>query len=242
MTKRASQRSAFATPAGLFQFRVMPFGLCNAPATFERLMSQVLRGLQWDRCLVYIDDILIFGETFDSALENLESVLDRISQYGLQLKSTKCALFQTRLPFLGHIVGREGLICNLEKILAVQNWEVPGNVKEVREFLGFAGYYRRFVPQFSTIAAPLTELTKQSVVFTWTNRQQLAFDALRELLTSAPVLAFPRGDLEYVVDCDASDYGVGGVLSQVQEGDERVIAYYSRVSGNTVPPRKSCWL
>ena len=93
MTKRASQRSAFATPAGLFQFRVMPFGLCNAPATFERLMSQVLRGLQWDRCLVYIDDILIFGETFDSALKSLESVLDRISQYGLQLKSTKCALF-----------------------------------------------------------------------------------------------------------------------------------------------------
>ena len=142
MTKRASQRSAFATPAGLFQFRVMPFGLCNAPATFERLMGQVLRGLQWDRCLVYIDDILIFGETFDSALESLESVLDRISRYGLQLKSTKCALFRTSLPFLGHIVGREGLTCDPEKILAVQSWKIPGNVREVREFLGFAGYYR----------------------------------------------------------------------------------------------------
>ena len=181
---------------------------------------------------------MIFGETFDSALENLEAVLDRISQYGLQLKSTKCALFRTSLPFLGHIVSRDGLRCDPEKIVAVQNWRVPGNVKEVREFLGFAGYYRRFVPQFATIAAPLTELTRQSVVFTWTHRHQLAFDSLRELLTSTPVLAFPRGDLEYVVDCDASDFGVGGVLSQVQKGDERVIAYYSHALRSS--QRKYC--
>ena len=153
-------------------------------------MGQVLRGLQWDRCLVYIDDILIFGETFDSALESLESVLDRISRYGLQLKSTKCTLFRTSLPFLGHIVGREGLRCDPEKILAVRNWKIPGYVREVREFLGFAGYYRRFVPKFSTIAAPLTKLTRVSVDFVWTDRQRVAFDTLKELLTSAPVLAF----------------------------------------------------
>ena len=128
--------------------------------------------------------------------------------------------------------------CDPEKITAVQNWRIPGNVKEVPEFLGFAGYYRRFISQFATIAAPLTELTKQSVLFAWTHRHQLAFDSLRELLTSAPVLAFPRGDLEYVVDCDASDYGVGGVLSQVQEGDEKVIAYYSHAFWSS--QRKYC--
>jgi len=238
MTQRAKERSAFSTPAGLFQFRVMPFGLCNAPATFERLMSQVLRGLQWDRCLVYIDDILIFGKTFDTALENLEAVLIRISQFGLQLKSTKCALFRTSLPFLGHIVSRDGLRCDPEKITAVTQWRIPTTVKEVREFLGFAGYYRRFVPQFATIAAPLTALTRQSVTFEWTSKHQLAFDSLRELLTSAPVLVFPDGDLEYVVDCDASDFGVGGVLSQVQDGDERVIAYYSHALRSS--QRKYC--
>ena len=118
-------------------------------------MSQVLRGLQWDRCLVYIDDILIFGMTFDAALENLEAVLDRISQFGLQLKSTKCALFRTSLPFLGHIVSRDGLRCDPEKITAVTKWRVPGNVREVREFLGFAGYYRRFVPNLQPLQSHL---------------------------------------------------------------------------------------
>ena len=102
-------------------------------------MSQVLRGLQWDRCLVYIDDILIFGKTFDTALENLEAVLIRISQFGLQLKSTKCALFRTSLPFLGHIVSQDGLRCDPEKIAAVTQWRIPTTVKEVCEFLGFAG-------------------------------------------------------------------------------------------------------
>ena len=135
-------------------------------------------------------------------------------------------------------MGREGLECDPEKILAVQSWKIPGNVREVREFLGFAGYYRRFVHKFSTIAAPLTELTRVSVDFIWTDRQQVPFDTLKELLTSAPVLAFPRGDLEYVVDCNASDYGVGGVLSQVQEGDERVIAYYSHALRSS--QRKYC--
>ena len=106
LSPEAKEKTAFATQSGLYQFRVMPFGLCNAPATFERLMSQVLRGLQWERCLIYIDDILIFGATFAETLDNLQAVLMRISQFGLQLKSSKCELFQTELPFLGHIVGR----------------------------------------------------------------------------------------------------------------------------------------
>ena len=119
----------------------MPFGLYNALATFERLMSQVLHGLQWERCLVYIDDILVFGRSFNSALDNLRSVLDRIAQYGLQLKSSKCALLRSSLPFLGHVVSRDGLRCDPEKIEAVKKWSVHSSVKAVRMFLGFAGYY-----------------------------------------------------------------------------------------------------
>ena len=228
LSEDAKPKTAFATHSGLFQFAVMPFGLCNAPATFERLMSQVLRGLHWKRCLVYIDDILVFGHDFESALESLELVLIRVAEYGLQLKSTKCNLFRSSVPFLGHIVGRAGLECDPSKISAVANWIPPSTIKGVREFLGFTGYYRRFVPDYSTVAQPLVRLLGKDCKFKWTDACQDAFKALRALLINAPVLAFPKEDLPYIVDTDASDYGIGGVLSQCIEGTEHVIAYYSK--------------
>ena len=136
----------------------MPFGLCNTPATFERLMSQVMRGLHWKRCLVYIDDILVFGNDFESALHSLELVLNRVAEYGLQLKSTKCNLFRTSVPFLGHIVGRAGLECDPNKLSAVANWIPPSTIKGVHEF---TGYYPRFVPDYSTVAQPLVRLREK---------------------------------------------------------------------------------
>ena len=234
LSEDAKPKTAFATHSGLFQFNVMPFGLCNAPATFERLMSQVMRGLHWKRCLVYIDDILVFGNNFESALHSLELVLIRVAEYGLQLKSTKCNLFRTSVPFLGHIVGRAGLECDPNKLSAVANWIPPSTIKGVREFLGFTGYYRRFVPDYSTVAQPLVRLLGKDCKFKWTDACQeiyilsYAFKALRALLIKAPVLAFPKEDLPYIVDTDASDYGIGGVLSQCIEGTEHVIAYYSK--------------
>ena len=228
LSEDAKPKTAFATHSGLFQFAVMPFGLCNAPATFERLMSQVMRGLHWKRCLVYIDDILVFGHDFESALESLELVLIRVAEYGLQLKSTKCNLFRSSVPFLGHIVGRAGLECDPSKVSAVANWIPPTTTKGVREFLGFTGYYRRFVPDYSTVAQPLVRLLGKDCKFHWTDACQVAFMALRALLIKAPVLAFPKEDLPYIVDTDASDYGIGGVLSQCIEGTEHVIAYYSK--------------
>ena len=206
----------------------MPFGLCNEPATFERLVSQVMRGQHWKRCLVYIDDILVFDNEFESALHSLELVLNRVAEYGLQLKSTKCNLFRTSVPFLGHIVGRAGLECDPNKLSAVANWIPPSTIKGVREFLGFTGYYRRFVPDYSTVAQPLVRLLGKDCKFQWTDDCQDAFRALRALLIKAPVLAFPKEDLPYIVDTDASDYGIGGVLSQSIEGTEHVIAYYSK--------------
>ena len=215
LSEEAKPKTAFATHSGLFQFAVMPFGLCNTPATFERLMSQVMRGLHWKRCLVYIDDILVFGNDFESALHSLELVLNRVAEYGLQLKSTKCNLFRTSVPFLGHIVGRAG-------------WIPPSTIKGVCEFLGFTGYYRRFVPDYSTVAQPLVRLLGKDYKFKWTDACQDAFKALHALLIKAPVLALPKEDLPYIVDTDASDYGIGGVLSQCIEGTEHVIAYYSK--------------
>ena len=228
LSEDAKPKTAFATHSGLFQFAVMPFGLCNAPATFERLMSQVMRGLHWKRCLVYIDDILVFGHDFESALQSLELVLMRVAEYGLQLKSTKCNLFRSSVPFLGHIVGRAGLECDPSKVSAVANWSPPTTIKGVREFLGFTGYYRRFVPDYSTVAQPLVRLLGKECKFQWTETCQDAFMALRALLIKAPILAFPKEDLPYIVDTDASDYGIGGVLSQCIEGTEHVIAYYSK--------------
>ena len=215
-------KTAFATHSGLFQFRVMPFGLCNAPATFERLMDWVLQGLRWSRCLVYLDDIISFGGTFGGALSNLTLIFERLRSYGLQLKSSKCHLFRVSVPFLGHIVGREGLECDPTKIENVKSWPVPDCLKSVRQFLGFVGYYRRFIPKFADIATPLVYLTGKDVPFV-----SAAFHELRAALIDAPILAFPTETGQYILDTDASNFGLGGVLSQIQNDQERVVAYCS---------------
>ena len=139
LSPEARCKTAFATHSGLFQFKVMPFGLCNGPAIFERLMDRVLQGLRWSRCLVYLDDIISFGMTFEDALDNLTYIFERLRAYGLQLKSTKCHLFRTSVPFLGHIVGRRGLECDPKKIEDVKSWPIPDCLRSVRQFLGFVG-------------------------------------------------------------------------------------------------------
>ena len=221
-------KTAFATHSGLFQFKVMPFGLCNAPATFERLMDRVLQGLRWSRCLVYLDDIISFGTTFDDTLDNLTLIFERLRSYGLQLKLTKCHLFQTSVPFLGHVVGREGLQCDPMKIEDVKSWPVPDCLNSVRQFLGFVGYYRRFISNFADMAEPLVSLTGKDVPFVWRPACSAAFTGLGDALVQAPILSFPTEDGDYILDTDASNFGLGGVLSQIQDNVERVIAYCSR--------------
>ena len=206
----------------------MPFGLCNAPATFERLMDRVFQGLRWNRCLVYLDDIISFGGTYSAALSNLTLIFERLRSYGLQLKSSKCHLFRASVPFLGHIVGRRGLECDPKKIEDVKSWPVPDCLKSVRQFLGFVGYYRRFIPKFADIATPLVHLTGKDVPFVWDTSCSAAFQALRASLIDAPILAFPTETGQYILDTDASNFGLGGVLSQIQNDQERVVAYCSR--------------
>ena len=224
------EKTAFITPQGLFEYLVMPFGLTNAPATFERLMERVLKGLQWKQCLVYIDDIIVFGPTFAATLDNLRQVLHRLRQAGLTCKPKKCELFRKRVAFLGHIVSKEGLECDPAKVKSVADWPVPTTVKDIRSFLGLAGYYRRFIPHFASYSAPLTELTKINVPFEWTKRQQVAFDFLKSSLCNPPILSYPTDDGVYILDTDASNYGIGAVLSQLQgsSSEEKVIAYASK--------------
>ena len=152
MSPDASRKAAFVTHEGLFQFRVMAFGLCNAPATFERLMDRVLFGIRWSRHLVYLDDVISFISDAPEALSRLTEVLEHLSSFGLQLKAKRCTFMQTEVAFLGHVVGRAGLACDPEKLSAVRTWHMPDSVKQVHQFVGFVGYYCRIIPNFVATA------------------------------------------------------------------------------------------
>ena len=238
MDENDRQKTAFCTQDGLFEFKVMPFGLCNAPATFQRLMDLVLSGIQWKSCLVYIDDIVIVGKSFQQHLSNLELVLDRLRQAGLRLKTSKCHLFREEVTFLGHRISRQGISTDPAKVSAVQNWKTPNSVQDVRQFLGLVGYYRKYIPHFAAIARPLHQLTERGREFQWTQECIHAFDELKLRLLSAPILSFPDFEKPFILDTDACQYGIGAVLSQNHDGEERVVAYGSRTLSKA--ERKYC--
>ena len=222
------EKTAFTAGRGLWQFCVMPFGLCNAPATFKRLMEQVLAGLPLSICLVYLDDILVPAQTFEDGISNLRTVFQRLQIASLKLSPQKCTLFQRQTKYLGHIVSGDGVATDGEKVHCILTWPRPTNVSEVRQFLGLCSYYRRFISNFADIAHPLYQCTEKSCNFHWTPETEQAFQNLKQLLTSAPVLGYPDPDGHLVLDTDASAHAIGAVLSQIQQGEERVLAYYSR--------------
>ena len=224
----AQEKSAFITRSGLWKWRVLPFGLTSAPATFQRLMEQVLRGLHWKTALLYLDDVIVISPDFPSHLLRLEEVLQRLQKAGLKLKPQKCELLQEEVRYLGHIVSADGIATDPEKIAAIKNWPTPQNLKQLQAFLGTAGYYRQYLPEFATVAKPLHQLTSKGAEWIWDSEAQAAFEELRQRLTAAPILGYPDPRLEYILDTDASDVGVGAVLSQIQQGQERVIAYFSK--------------
>ena len=227
MDEASKEKTAFNTHRGLFQFKVLPFGLCNSPATFQRMMEMVLSGILFERCLVYIDDVIVMGRTEEETLENLRQVLKKFIDANLKLKPSKCALFQEECTFLGHTISAEGTSCEKKKVEAVLEWPSPSNLTEVRSFLGTCSYYRKFIPCFADIACPLTNLTKKGVKFVWSSACQEAFETLKQRLVSAPVLAYPTREGQFILDTDASAMAIGAVLSQIQDGEERVIAYAS---------------
>ena len=224
----AKLKSAFVVPGGLYQFEVMPFGLCNAPSTFERLMESIFAGLQWKILVIYLDDIIVYGSTIDETLARLEIVLQRLRSAKLKLKPKKCHLFQKQVLYLGHVVTEDGVHTNPEKIEKVKDWPRPKTQSDVRSFLGLASYYRRYIKGFSNLAKPLHALTEKNHAFNWTPECENAFQLLKQKLVSAPILAYPKIGEPFILDTDASKFGIGAVLSQEQDGLERVIAYASR--------------
>ena len=228
LDEEAKEKSAFRVRGGLYQWNVMPFGLCNAPSTFERLMERVLEGLHWKILLVYLDDIIIYGKTFGEELDRIEAVFQRLRKAKLKLKPKKCHLFCKQVGFLGHVVSEEGVATDPEKIEAVKAWPTPTSVTEVRSFVGLASYYRRFIKGFAVVARPLHKLMEKEERFRWTKECGESFAELKKRLVSAPILGYPRLQGKYILDTDASGYGIGAVLSQEQDGQERVIAYGSR--------------
>ena len=229
METTSQEKTAFVTHCGLYEFTRMPFGLVNAPATFQRLMELALAGLVRKKCHIYLDDVLVFGRTLEEHTENLSSVLLRIRKAGLKLKPKKCKFAQLSVQYLGHVVSVAGVQTDPEKVTAVREYPVPSDLKRLRSFLGLASYYRRFVPNFSRVAGCLHALTKKDVPYDWTTQCQKAFEQLKELLTTAPILCYPNFQRPFALETDASGHGLGAVLAQEQEdGLVRPIAYASR--------------
>ncbi|GFU51231.1 retrovirus-related Pol polyprotein from transposon 17.6 [Trichonephila clavipes] len=211
---------------GLWQFKVMPFGLTTT--TFEHLMETVLGGLSYEACLVYLDDIIIVGRSFEEHLKNIRRVLQKLKEANLKLSPSKCHLFRREVTYLGHIISAEGVRTDPDKISAVKDWNCPTDVHQLRSFLGLCTYYRKFVKNFSTIARPLHKLTEAKQKFIWTVDCNNAFNKLKDALTSAPILAYPEIGKQFILDTDASHESIGAVLSQEIDGQERVIAYFSK--------------
>lgn len=229
------EKTAFATPLGLYEFDRMPFGLCNAPATFQRLMQRCLGSQVNDSLLIYLDDIIVYSGSFDMHLTHLERVFQKLHEHGLKLQPKKCTLFKKEVCYLGHMVSPQGVAPNPDKIKAVVDWPQPTTVRQVRSFLGLVGYYRRFIHSFSKIAAPLHALThgikhpsSKNQPVEWSPDCRRAFEKLKEMLVTAPILAYADFKCPFRLYTDASFEGLGAVLCQVQEGKERVVAYASR--------------
>ena len=246
-------KTAFrAGSGGLFEFTRMPYGLCNAPATYQRLMESMLSDFNYRNLLIYLDNILLYASSIEEMITNLETVLTRLEEQGLKLKPSKCHLFKQKINYLGHVVSEDGVSCDPEKTDAIDNWPTPDSETKLRSFLGLASYYRRMVPGFSKIASPLHALLRKQTkkhgkktprhlktldssasifvpfVHRWSADCQESFEELKKQLTSGRVLAYPDFSRPFVVEVDASYQGLGAVLSQDLEEGRRVISYASR--------------
>ncbi|KAL4296425.1 hypothetical protein GQ457_12G013270 [Hibiscus cannabinus] len=222
------EKTTFTCPFGTFAYRRMPFGLCNAPATFQRCMLSIFSDMVEHILEVFMDDFSIFGESFDDCLSNLEKVLTRCEEKNLVLNWEKCHFMVTNGIVLGHVVSRKGIEVDKSKIDIISNMPTPKTVKDVRSFLGHAGFYRRFIKNFSAISKPICNLLSKDSVFEWNEDCELAFKKIKNMLISAPIMRPPDWALPFEIMCDASDYAVGAVLGQRKDKKPYAIYYASK--------------
>ncbi len=241
-------KTAFNTPRGHFEYCVLPFGLSNAPVVFQALVNDVLKDTVDQFIYVYLDDILIFSHSLQEHVQHVRRVLQRLLENGLFVKAEKCFFHAQSVPFLGYVVSAEGVCMDSDKVQAVVNWPTPDSRKALQRFLGVANFYRRFIRNFSQLAAPLTALTFTKTAFRWSSAADAAFSKLRSCFVSAPILVAPDPSRQFVVEVDASEVGVGTVLSQRSLNTARCIL--ARIFLTIcLPPSvivtlvtESCWL
>uniref|UniRef100_A0AB38Z266 Polyprotein n=1 Tax=Breu errantivirus TaxID=3078398 RepID=A0AB38Z266_9VIRU len=227
-------KTAFSTNKGHFEFIRMPFGLKNAPATFQRAMNSILNELIGRCCLVYLDDIIIFGSSLQQHLDNLDKVLKKLTKANLKIQLDKCEFLQRECEFLGHIVTENGIKPNPNKIDKIINWPIPKTAKQIKGFLGILGYYRKFIKDFAKLTKPLTRCLKKDAKIIHDNEFITCFEECKTLLTTDPILKYPDFEKKFILETDASDFALGAVLSQkFEDGKEHPICYASRTLNET---------
>jgi len=224
-----AHKTAFSTPFGHYQFTRMPFGLKNAPATFQRLMDHVLAGLQGAELFVYLDDIIIYARSLREHEIKYQKLIARLRAANLKLQPDKCEFLRKEITYLGHIIGEDGVRPDPKKLEAVRDFTRPTNPKQIKQFLGLTGYYRRFIPGFAKTAKPLTQLLKKDALFAWGPQQEDGFRTLRDHLLREPILQYPDFEKPFNITTDASGYAVAAILSQGPIGKDLPIAYCSRL-------------
>ncbi|CAC5424730.1 Retrovirus-related Pol polyprotein from transposon 297 [Mytilus coruscus] len=214
LDEQSKEKTAFMTHRGQYEFNRLPYGLANSPATFNMIMNEVIRDLNWKSALVYVDDILIYSKNFEEHLCHLAALFDKLIEANLKLKPSKCQFACKEVQYLGHIITKEGIAVDPEKTTSVHSFAAPKNVKEVRMFLGLCNYYRKFIHNYSKITSPLNQLLHKDQQFKWTDECQRSLEILKTKLTSAPILVFPDFNKEFILHTDASGTAIGYVLGQ----------------------------
>lgn len=231
IAEQDKQKSAFVTSDGLFEFNVLPFGLSNAPATFQRTINSILGALRWDMCLVYLDDIIVYSQSFDRHIQHLDLVLNALEKANVKLNISKCSVARKQLDYLGFRITQNGIKPTTTNVNKVLEFPTPTSAKAAYSFIQMAQFYRRFIADFSTIAAPLNVFKSKNAKFVWTTECQKSFDILRKKLSQYPLLGFydPKSKLKLKINTDASNAGIGGVLHQItRNGHAQPIQYLSR--------------
>ena len=227
------EKTAFSTENGHYEFLRMPFGLKNAPATFQRVMDNILRGIQNEKCLVYLDDIIIFSTSLEEHISRLKEVFERLRKANFKIQLDKSEFLRKEVAYLGHVITPEGVKPNPDKIKAVMNYPLPKTQKEIKGFLGLLGYYRKFIPKFAQLTKPLTKCLKKNAKITHDQQFITTFETCKKILINHPILQYPDFSRPFILTTDASNVALGAVLSQGQLGEDKPIAYASRTLNET---------